>query len=524
MWVDFEDIGGVYDDPTPSVAGANTSALNAFFSSESRPAIAFGGKKNSSYQNKRMPARAYFSGTITIPDTKPALIHGGNSRLSWITITGATPAISVGSGASGARRMLHSFDLDSSGSGILLDEPGFNTILSNIRMVHPDYDGAPIGSNACTGAGTGVSQTDFTDLDTASYGLKIIDGDSCLVDGIAILGPSDYGILVKGRLQAGTLRGRVWGSKNASGFKGENINGCQISLLNESNYSYGVWTERCGMGNWNGTTTHISTDRPNAWDIWAEANKGQGNPQTAHRVRQNRFRKCGGIIVGGNNGNASNKNDMDEGTRQRCKFVQSLWLPISVTPMYDLNQEDSGSPTLTLPDLTTNVLNNNWSTNWTTNYPTVTFTGTPPNTQLVISFPANSLQNITGGTAYWRPWGLLTNFTPAAGDTYVYSMTVRGDPAVAAWCLANDLVNSTILGAQIAPYAGPAGNVQLGLYNEQPRSVMGSVSLSAAGSVKATPGLTWDAGLPNNTSAMTLYITSLKFYGILEDGGKVVQS
>lgn len=520
--LDFEDIGGQYD--TQAAATLNTSRLNAYLADANvaSPSIRFGGPLNTTYNNKRVPGRAYFDGTVILPAGKPIMFDGANSRLSWSGLaTATTPSIEVENHAASVRCILRDFDADTDGSGILFTQPGKGTVARDIRFADPvDY-----AANACTAQSGVVSLDDHTDITTASYAFKIFDSDGFSLLDCSAMSPGDYGIICT-RLHDGVIRARVWGSKAASGVMAEGINGSQVDIINESNYGFGYDLSKCGVPVIaSNVAVNLTHNKPSVSDFWVENNNYRGNTSAGGiKVRQGKLRHCGSQFTAGSNAWGSNKIDMDEGTRNRCVFVHDVYVAQSITPMYDLNNENDQSPTFILPDATADAANNNFDAVWGGAQPTVTTVGTTGTLEFLISFPANSLAAITGATAYWRPWGTLTNFTTQDGDGYEYQMELSTSSQGYNWCVTNDNTNSTLVVPTIAPYAGPAGANWVGLYNAQTRKFIGRISFDTGNTGHPTPAFTWDPGLPDNTQAFTLSVKSLQFYGIRASGGAIPQS
>lgn len=524
--LDFAHIGGVYEDNSEDTMSANVVALNDYLADVDRPALRFGGPRSVAYGDKRVPGTAYFNGTIQLPDQKPVLIDGANCVLKFETIKGNTEAIYVGTGGSGMERTLENFELRSNGSGIKCGSPGRGTILRNIR-IHP----------VCSG-GTQLSFDDWTDRDTAGFGLMVVDArapqtpDGLTVENVQIFDSGGHGFVIYNQLNAGAIRGRCHNAAG-SGFKAENMHGCRVDIVSEWNYAWGAHLRGCGMGRYGGKLSGGNTDRPNDMQFWFETNNWRGSSHVAagHGIRQFKVEKSGSIRLWGHTGWASNKADTDEGSRVSCQFI-SGHIPENVRdvspPIVDLNT----MATHTLPDA--NERNHNFSSVWPVdaNRPTVaTFGSAVDGDQgFRITFPPSCFEAASGPTAYWRPWGLNKLFTSQEGDVCIYEIELSGDANLVEWCLGRETVSterqlSNMCSLHIAPLSG--GIVWPGLYNRRRRKFFGRLALEVV-RADVTPAIVlWADGYQDRTGSfpqnkpLELTIHSWKFYVYRADGSTV---
>ena len=516
--LDFQDLGGAYDDSLSSVMTANVAALNQYLASVPRPAVRFGGPRNVSYGSGRVPGTAYFNAGIVIPANKPVIFDGGNSILHFQTITGVTPAIDVGEGGAGIERSIRDFRLNSTGSGIRLDSPGRGTILSGIR-IYP------------TGTGT-LDHDSFTDGATASYGLKIYDGagantpDGVRIDGVQIFDAAGHGFLIPDGVNAGTFVCRVHNAAG-SGFKARKLQGCNLEqVVSESNYAWAFHLENCGTGKYAGGLSGGDTDIPNDADFWNENNNWRGSQYSSggHGVRQFRIRDSGAMRIKGHTGWGSNKCDIDEGSRNNCTFETGRWIACpNAVPKVQLS-----TGTHVLPADSSSPSSNNFATVWTN--PTFRPAVDDITGEFVITIPAGCFDNAVGTFAYWRPWGLASLFSSIAGDMVSYEVEISGDAALVAWCKGREETSNPRQGSdccefQIAPVAG--GKCWPGLYNLKKRKLMGRVSIAEVRTDVGPSIIPWSAGFQDQTGtypqnqAMTLTIHSWKFYVTRADGSAV---
>lgn len=508
--LDFEDLGGVYNDSSAGVMSANVAAVNAFLAAEPRPALRFGGPRRLQYSSARVPGTAHFNASIVVPGQKPVIIDGGNSVLQFATITGVTPAVDLGTGGAGTERTLKDFRLQSNGSGIRCDAPGRGTRLQNIR-IYP----------TCAG-GVVLDYDEWTDRNTAGYGLQILDGveswtpDGITIDGVQIFDSGGHGFFICDQLNAGFIRGRAHNCAG-SGFKAENISGVTGDLVLEHNYAWGYHIRVAGLGRYSGGMSGSDTDRPNDIKTWEEANNWRGSAWKVggHAIRQNRVRQSGAVRFSGFDGWASNKIDTDEGSRMSCVWEASRHVSQCV---YSKRVQITDN-THVLPSESSSLGSNNFAVVWSNAAlrPVVEHIGD----EFVITYPAGCFAGASGAAAYWRPWGTSSLFTSQAGDVCIYEVEISGDANLVAWCVGREEGGqarqiSNPCEFHIAPVSG--GKVWPGLYNTRRRKLMGRVALGEV-RTDVTPAIVlWADGYQDRTGsfpqsqALELTIHSWKFY------------
>jgi hypothetical protein len=520
--IDFADLGGVYGDSSAGVMSANVSALNAFLTLQDRPYIRFGGPVHPSFGNKRLPGTVYFNGTIEIPNEKHVIFDGANSILEWRTITGAMPAISVGTGSASKRRLIRDFELVSNGSGILLDAPGRGTQLRNIDIYPaavgaaiPDYDG-------------------WTDRDDAGFGVHIINGasgpspDGFIAEAVSIFNSGGHAWFISDQLNTGRIVGRAHNAAG-SGVKAENLAGCTFDITSESNYAWGHHLRNCGIGSYAGGVSGGDTDKPNDLVAWHENNNRRGSPYAAngHSVRQFKVETSGALKMRGHTGWASGKAAIDHSSRQNCIFESGQHIEQSFLPLVDMTEFGSAH---TFPDATGSASNNNFSAVWAdpAYQPVVEDVGGV----WEITYPAGCLENanIGAGAAYWRPWGLVNLFDSQVNDVCHYEAEISGDTALISWCVGREEMSSEVQHSnpcvfEIAPIS--LGKTWPGLYDIHKRKLLGRAGIREVRGDIGPAIILWADGLQDRAGtfpqdfAMVLRIHGWKFWAYRADGSSI---
>ena len=499
--LDFADIGGVYN--SSGAAAANTTALQGFLSSRTGSdgiQLAFTGPRLSAqYNDKRQAGLAYLDlsgGPITYyPPTDDAgniqlLGLAGSKIIGWQAATAITPIFEIQRDLGGTQAFQFSnLEFQNGlGSGIKFwANPGTSTG-PGARCIFDSCFWRNIGTSL--GSPPAIAYDDWTDLDTAVYGLWFEEADGCHLYNCAINGVSGHGLIAK-RWHEGVCHLSVRECLGA-GLKGQEVNGTSLQLRSESNQGWGFHVRDTGTNRYEGGVMQADdAGTANAWDVWTEANNGRGATDpltisTGYRYRQNRIDGCSRITCGGHSGWSSNKFQIDEGSRRSCRLIESDWIDPSVDGVhaflvYDMNSHGTeaigGSA-------------DNWTTAWPSvgDRPTVAELGSTGtgDYEVQIDFPGGSFDD-AAVDAWWLP--IPTTVTVpnvVAGDTWMMSMEVSTDSSGASYCTSREALavpqrmQSYLGGFSIRPM--DQGSTTYALWNTAKRKLSSRVySAQAAG-------------------------------------------
>ena len=512
--LDFADIGGQYDDSSLGCQRENVERLNKFLADTPRPAIEFGGAFSDRYGG-RLPSAAHFDGTIKIPKGKPVIFDGGNCVLRWHGIHSTIPSVDVGPGGAGIERKIRDLEIHSSGSGVRLDAPGRGTVVRDVRILPK-----------CQGPRE-LDFRGFDDRATAGYGLQVVDGpdsntsDGVTIDNVQIFESGGHGFYVVGQLNAGYIRGRVHGSAG-TGFKAERLNGVLIDVVTESNHGWAWHLDRCGLGTIEpGGVSGASCDYGSVATFWCENNNWRGSPHASqgHGCRQFRLTGSTGLLIGGHNGYASNKADIDAGSRASCRFDYGRVWPI-MAPLAEMEKTDVWGPLPTYPHDTSKARNNNFALAW----PDEKYRPKLERTGLAweLRIPPYCFDQARGTFAYWRPWGLIALFTSQPGDMVFYHVKISGDERLRDWCIGRESGPHPVQASDCCNFhiTGPKGlgNTWPGIYDTEPHDFSGHASINAERSDIGPAITVWSKGMEDRTGMfpqhheMILRIHSWRFW------------
>lgn len=494
--LDFQDIGGIYNDPSVAASSNNTSVLNSFLASQASTdgiALWFSGPKNPTYRNKRLPKPAYFrlaTGPIanvaqTGQAADVALLGVPGAKLIGLNAqTPTTPLLYLRRlNGSNQSIILQNLIIENQlGSGVKLtgtaagQGPGNNVRLSGLKF-------RAIGSSL----GTQTFDPDgWTDLNTVPYALYVDQADGCMVTNVMISNVNGHGIVTT-RWHEGICHANVRECKG-TGFKGQEIANSDLSLRVETNRLWGLHARWLGSEHYNGTTIDGTTGGPNAWKVWAEANNARDASNypyltsSGHTWRQIRLESSTRVTIGGHSGWSSNKVSVDEATRRATRFIDQDFIDPSVdgtfaTILYDLNTDG-----VTMP----NGIIDNWSVIWPdVGYrPSVAALGSTgtDDYEVIITVPIGCYDNRVGaGSAWWKLQDAISSCS--AGDTLMWTAEVSVTLAGVEYCESRE----AIVGAQRMPawlgsfgIHGPnAGTVPFALWSTAKRKLCGRVTMGA---------------------------------------------
>lgn len=494
--LDFGDIGGIYNDSTKAVA--NTAAFNAYVSSRASTglpvAIRFTGPVNVAYANKREPSDVYFdmnSGPLTLNvggsgKISALFLHGVNSTLRGLNPTvGITPLFKITRTAGQYPSiMLRDVRIVSAGSGIQFVTPG---ALTRCENCHVEYTG--------TGA---IDFDGWTDLDTASFALKVEDADGMFVDGFGCSLGGGHGVIVK-RWHAGRYSGRVRVC-NGSGFKGQQLAELRgDTIWCESNKGYGLHVRDSGSERYEAGGHVFSGSANNTWRSWFEGNNGRSTPyiSSGYSFSQFKFENCARVELSGHSGWRNNMARLDTMSRFRNMLVEQQRTDLvtcSDSPP-DLQLVTNGTVTgaIDLPVTgSSSAAVTNWHTVWTNPAfrPTAAIFGTPSvNERIRVTWPAGSFNNTSVlTTAYWNPWGLSTPLT-SPGAFYYEAEIQSVDSNIPNYCIAREAASNRqtpIVGIFLIQNTGSAITA-FTLWDTHRRRLGGEVQVNATLS-NMTPG------------------------------------
>lgn len=446
--LDFEDIGGVYNDNSAGARNANTTALQTFLDNEGGSqgiALMFSGNRKPAYNNKRTPDPAYFdlsNGPITnkATDTEHAdvALYGlAGSRVIGMGSQFATTPLFELTRRQGTFQELSMDSLiveNTTGSGIKLvgtttnQGPGQRVMLSRVYF-----------KQIATALGVQAIDYDgWTDVDAVPYAIYIDDADGCMLSNITIDQVNGHGI-ISTRWHEGLCHAGVRECQG-SGLKLSEVNGTSLQVRAESNKGWGVHVRDTGNQRYTSTGTMVNEGAPNAWEVWLESNNPRESSSrpfmtsTGHTWRQMKVDSSSRLTVGGHSGWSSNKIQVQESVRRSCRFIQSDFIDPSVDStsaflVYDMNSDGVSA---------IGGANDNWSTQWPDvgDRPSVATVGDTASNDLevIITVPAGAYDSVaTASAAAW--WNMQSStFSTTDGDMLMYSIELSGDSDAVAYC------------------------------------------------------------------------------------------
>lgn len=496
--LDAGDIGVIYDDPSKAVA--NRSFLAAYFSARAGKSVhlRFGGPANAGYNNKREPSDAYFdlsSGPIAITvggaGVRDLVLEGLSTLHGSSPVSGITPLFQI-TRAAGTTPNITVRDLqvnNPSGSGLSFISPGATTRCENCHVTY---------------GGTGSLDHDgFSDLDTASYALKVDEADGLFVTGFSCSSGGGHGVIVK-RWHAGFFQGNVRVCDGVA-FKGQKIAGTQLDLRAESNKGFGILCRDVGANRYSGGSLVASDGSPNDWKVHLEANNGRGTPHgnAGYRFSQFKMENCSRIRLFGHSGWRQNAARVDTMSRVRCEFVEPFQTELSQTAALALTASGNVSNDITLPqDAFGNSAITNWDVVWSdpSFRPVVSVVGTPGvDERIRIVWPEESFNNVDSEvSAYWRPWGGNASLLLDSPGAFRYEIQVKDvDGGASAYSLNREAASNRqmpfVMLAQIAPVSGATNGFPL--LDQAKRWISGDVQIDDARGDIGPAIIAWTPGM-----------------------------
>ena len=481
--MDLADIGIIYNDP--SRGAANSAAFSAYMTERSGKAVslrASGPQSTDPQRNsKREPGIAYFDSSIVVtiggtgnPSSFALYSEGGTIQNN--VITGNTPIMSITRQAGTTPLIVvggEGLKFISTGAGLEFITPGSTTFCTNCTVEY---------------SGTGVFNfDDWSDLLTATYGMRVKDADGLFVDGFFCGVGSGHGVLVD-RWNAGGFQGNVREAAG-SGFKAQNVASITMDGRFESNKGFGLHLRDSGINKYEGGTTTAQDGSPYAWQVWCENNNGRDSTHAAtsggYQYTQAKVENCASGIIAGHTGWGSNMWRIDEGSRNNMKLVEALRIEQSKTPNFQLVTNNTVDTNITLPAAGLgNAAITNWDAVWTNALfrPDAVKIGTAGTDERIrVTWPAGSFDNTASPTTgYWRPWGATPLTSPGTFIWEVEYSDVTG--AGPQWCEARETATqrqSPRLGAfHIAP--GFWGWAYSPIWNNERRKLQGKIFIGDA--------------------------------------------
>ena len=446
--LDFEDIGGIYNDPSVSAASNNTSKLETYLNDESNsPGISlmFSGNKSATWNNKRVPQPAYFdlsSGPVNNIATATNHADVQFFGLTGSKIVGLTSQNSL-------TPLLFMQRYQGSGQQI---------VLQNLIVENPTGCGIKLtGTTSGQGPGQGVrisgckfqnigtalgAQTfdydGWSDMDTVPYAIYVDEADGCMLSDVVIININGNGI-VSTRWHEGLCHAGIRECQG-TGFKGQEINGTTLAVRAESNKCWGIHVRDTGNERYTTGGIEGSEGAPNAWDIWLEANNARESTShpyltsTGYAWRQMKVDSSSRLTIGGHSGWADNKVQLSEGVRRSCRFIEADYIDpsadgTSAVLLYDMNSDGVSA---------IGGAFDNWTTQWPDvgDRPSVATTGATfsDDLEVQITIPAGCYDAVAtpGTSGYWNMQP--SESTAQDGDMLIWEAEVSCDAPGVQYC------------------------------------------------------------------------------------------